>query len=351
MRPRSHLLAFVTLAFVVLAFAVACEDTPGAACVGGIVLPDGTCAARCDPAKCLPGNVCVDNACVLTCEAHLECTAGAQSCLPAVEDETAAAVSVCLDNGAAGVGAPCPLGDECTAPLGCLGAGVGDALAYCTRFDCAADADCPGGYECGLTRDPRAICGTDKGNGGRCGTTDAACVDPSMLSPDGPLIEGPDCILRRACVQRSACAPCASALDCSLVAGLDCVDVGGSSRCAATCLGDGDCKPSETCAAGACKPRFGTCEGTGGFCEPCRDDLDCAALGPTGACMEIFRGETACIDQAMPATCTTSDDCPTSPSGRHGTCIDETLGVVAGDPLYHHCTFPYDQATNAFGCW
>ena len=37
-------------------------------------------------------------------------------------------------------------------------AGQGDADAYCSSIDCKTDMDCPGGYFCGVTRDPHPIC-------------------------------------------------------------------------------------------------------------------------------------------------------------------------------------------------
>src|SRR5262249_166069 len=51
---------------------------------------------------------------------------------------------------------PCSVAPQCTdaecKPMTCLTAGPGDADAYCTKHDCKSDADCPGGYTCGITR-------------------------------------------------------------------------------------------------------------------------------------------------------------------------------------------------------
>jgi hypothetical protein len=333
--------------------AAACDTTPGATCVGGLVQADGTCVARCDPSRCLAGNVCVDNACALSCTSHLDCVAGEQSCTAKTEDGSGARVTVCVAHEPAGAGLACPLGSECADALVCVGSGGGDGEAYCSTEDCHADADCLPGFTCGVVRDPRAICGTDKGNGGRCGTTTLPCVEASALGAGGPLVEGPDCILHRTCVRRDDCAACAEDLDCSLVDGQRCVDVGGEKRCLAACAGDGDCASDRTCAAGVCQPRFGKCTGQGGFCEPCRDDLDCAVAGAsaTSACVEVYPGERACLDMRLPDACTTSDDCPTAPGGAHGFCLDETQGLDPSQPNYHHCYLPYVAEQSAFHCW
>ena len=76
-----------------------------------------------------------------------------------------------------------------------------------------------------------------------------------------------------------------------------------------------------------------------------------APLGAMGMCTELYRGETACIDGAYSTPCTTSDDCPVAPSGRHGTCLDEAVGLSPTDARYHRCWAPYDVATNEASCW
>ena len=99
-----------------------------------VVAEDGTCEAKCDPAKCLqqapmgddPGfkNTCVNNKCQLVCTTQKDCfnqtgdnsgyLANTQTCASAVEDGTKAAVTVCQSNGKArGFGTPCPHGWEC----------------------------------------------------------------------------------------------------------------------------------------------------------------------------------------------------------------------------------------------
>jgi hypothetical protein len=283
----------------------ACDDPD--ACPDGVVV-GGTCEGRCDPAECLPGNTCVDNRCTLECTSHLDCGAG-KACFAAGADD-GSAVQICR---VAEAITPCPNGDECGAPLVCMSAGPGDALAYCTKIDCTADAECAPGLWCGAR------------------TTGGA--------------------LQRLCLKRAPCAPCATDLDCSLELGMRCASLGDAHVCARTC-GDGDdCRTFEACEAGACVPRFGACSGSGAFCEPCVDERDCGDLGDTVRCGSQPSGERACFDTSMPDTCTTSDDCPASPSGLHGVCIDEVLGVSPGDDNYHRCYWPYHEDRSAFSCW
>ena len=59
-----------------------CSEEPGKTCVGGVVV-NGACQPKCDPAKCLDGNVCVTNAlgsqCKLACVSHKDCSWPAQA--------------------------------------------------------------------------------------------------------------------------------------------------------------------------------------------------------------------------------------------------------------------------------
>src|SRR4029078_9850470 len=53
--------------------------TTGEHCIGGIIDALGGCHAKCDPAKCLPGNTCVNNEGVLQCTTRNDCYSGHQS--------------------------------------------------------------------------------------------------------------------------------------------------------------------------------------------------------------------------------------------------------------------------------
>jgi len=323
----------------------------GEACDG--VLVDGRCEPKCVSSNCVAGNTCVDNRCALVCDSHLDCEIGTQSCVPAKEDDTGRAIFVCAESGKPAIGKSCPKGDECSAELSCLTRGSGDAEAYCTRFDCRDDKDCPGGFQCGTMRDPHAICGSSpqKGDNNICGKTDEPCIDPSSFSLGGAsYFEGSICLLRRLCFKRSQCSACESDLDCSLVSGQRCVQIGKDKRCARACAVDGDCDDDYRCVEGSCVPRFGACTGTGLFCEPCSDDEDCGSKGSSMGCYEMgLSGERACVDYSFSTACTKDTDCPKAPSGRFGKCLDELVGVQPGDSLYHRCFLPFESGEPS--CW
>lgn len=382
----------------------------GGDCFDGVII-NGVCEGKCDPALCVAGNVCVGNRCVLPCDSHDDCNAGAQSCLPAVEDDTGAAVTVCTGTFTSGVGLPCPVGDECgalfacpdggacgaslcgggactadpdlcpadqpdcglgtcddgttlckvptcdaaaCAALQCHTSGEGDALAYCTTPTCATDADCMPGFECALERAPGTICGdTSVGNHPACNTDGEPCIAEGDLASQG-LQKGSLCLLRAQCVKKTECSPCETDLDCSYTVNAHCTDLGGSKICAAACATDDDCFPDFQCTGGngdRCVPRFGACKGTGAFCEPCQNDLDCGGPGSGNACGEISAGRHACFDFNFPDACTVDSDCPDSPSGKPGECLDEPEGLSAGDSVYHRCYYPKNEGSGKFSCW
>ncbi len=400
--------------------------TSGGGCVGGIVI-DGECRAKCSPDKCIQPpegetwrNTCVENTCKLVCDAHSDCFLdGTQDCAAKTEDDTTAAVNVCVANGkASGFGNSCPFGNECDTqlacpngrpcgasncggdaaackkdsvacfgvenctlgvcdaagqpyhgkpcslepacpdneckPMTCLTSGELDADAYCGKHDCSTDADCPGGFWCGVTMDPHGICNSmpAKGDNNHCGTTADPCIDPANFGTDGATyFEGSLCILRRTCMKREACAPCETDLDCSRVDNQRCVQVGPAKNCAVNCNTDSDCEDDFTCQANSCVPRFGACKGQGNFCEPCLSDDDCGGVGTTMACIQGSGNQKACFDLSFPDACTTNADCPAAPGGKHGTCLDENFGVGPGDSVYHRCYLPINLSTNKTGCW
>lgn len=265
----------------------------------------------------------------------------------------------CVAEGAPFDGAVCHVGEACAAAecqaLRCTGAAPGDAYAFCTRDHCEVDTDCPGGWTCGTVRDPHAICGTNpvKGDNGFCGSTTEACIDPADFAKDGAsFFEGSLCLLKKSCVKRSPCMPCATDLDCSALPNQKCVQIGADKRCASDCGTDKDCPDDYACTAGSCTPRFGACEApTSTFCAPCVTDEDCGKKGSTWGCADLSSGGRGCFDEAFPDTCTTDADCPTSPSGIHGTCLNESFGVSPGDSIYQHCYLPLDLNSNKTSCW
>jgi hypothetical protein len=306
-------------ALFLMMLGVACSPAPEPQepqkCVGGVIRPDGTCEAKCVPDRCVANNTCVDNKCVLKCEAHSDCLPYSQECLPEVEDDTGAQIFTCQDVPVREFGDPCPNGNECDV---CFRSGPGDAKSYCTLL-CEADADCPGGYECGMVRDPHEICGTNKGNSGFCGTTSEPCIPSEELANYG-LVEGDLCAYKKMCLKKDVCATCETDVDCSRT-GTSCVPTeSGELRCAVGCGQDSDCEADKTCWEGHCLPRFGTCESAEPrFCAPCRYDADCG--GGTWGCIPLHGAEKACIDLSFPVACDTDADCPLSPGGRRGDCI------------------------------
>jgi hypothetical protein len=301
--------------------------------------------------------------------------------------------------------------NECTA-MTCITKGEGDAEAYCTHNDCVDDSGCPSGYYCGATRDPRDICGPtcnagacsddgdpcqgdgdcQKGNNGICGQTTEPCLDPSQFNANGAsFFEGSICLLRRTCLKRNECARCESHVDCSRGLGDVCTEAGADKVCARFCADDTDCRSDQACqpalvggnhqftckasprvACGspadcpaladgnpdecvprfACVPRSGSCFG-GGFCSHCLDDTDCGDASTRSACVSVTDGQNACYDFGAPSTCATGSDseCPQSPGGAFGECLDEGEQVSSSSPSYRTCWFPFDDADSRFTCF
>jgi hypothetical protein len=340
-------------------------------CSGGVIV-NGVCEGRCSPDKCLAGNTCVGNRCVLVCASQADCAPdGTQNCAPAVEDSTGAAIQTCQPNGkVAGIGTPCPNGTECAGfqacpdgspcasggcapelckPLTCTNSVKNNLGQYCTLADCKADTDCPGGYACEDQRDPHALCGSNppKGNNAYCGTTQDACVAAADFAKDGATYsEGELCLQRKYCKKRDYCWPCANDLDCGNLPGGRCVDVGGSNRCVAACAASSDCPANASCVAGTCQPSSGACEGQGKLCDVCQTDSDC----PGGYCYSTGR-ERACVPLNKGTPCTNDASCPTVQSGKQGTCLNDFQGVSPDSPLFGTCSLPQNKDTLFSGCW
>ena len=145
--------------------AAGCTEVEGDPCKGGVVNDvTGACEAKCDPSKCLEGNVCAANRCAPLCDTHNDCILGFESCQPTTDDTTGIAIQACLPSGvrpvpdvngyAAGFfGAPCPFGnDQCTGATACPN-GLSCDLNAC--------ADC--------TLDEVACAGKEPCNIGKCG--------------------------------------------------------------------------------------------------------------------------------------------------------------------------------------
>ena len=327
--------------------------------IGGKACPLGT--------ECKGLSACPDGT---PCNAA-QCGGSPETCVldkDACGDDPACLTGKCPDGAACSV-FKCAAA-ECKA-LSCHSAGPGDADAYCTHDDCKADGDCAPGYYCGAVHDPHDICGPkcvslkcdsglnkggacgkdsecQKGNNANCGKTTEACIDPANFAKDGATyFEAPLCLARMECLKRLDCAPCDSDLDCSGTPAQKCVDIAGTKGCARTCAVNKDCPDDFKCQTGACVPRSGACHGKA-FCEHCVDDRDCA---DGASCVEASGGQRACFKTPLDTKCTKDSDCPKSPSGKYGACLDETQNVTPDSSAYHYCYLPFNAPKSKFECW
>ena len=229
----------------------------------------------------------------------------------------------------------------------CISKGDADADAYCTENDCQADLDCPGGYYCGVSRDSRELCNSmpQKGNNNLCGkvSINTPCVPASDLGNGNTLFEGQGCILRKTCLKRNECAPCDTDVDCSQGIANHCITMAKESqkRCVKSCNVDTDCGRDFACqpsgdAGNVCVHRFGACEGTGKFCEPCLDDTDCGPITGTSVCFTHNDGQRGCGDISFPTMCVTSADCP---NRQWGTCFLRGRPGLASLPTLLHLSY------------
>jgi hypothetical protein len=252
---------------------------------------------------------------------------------------------------------------------------------------------CNGGPIAGSTCSSDSQC--QKGNDATCGTTMEECISPEQTNPQfgATFFEGPRCLMRSACLKRDTCAPCENNIDCSLGNGDVCISLFEDLVCARFCGVDSDCRPDHWCAEfiglsgktgtcatattiecadadecpngeacvprSICIPKGGPCRADPSlppeqrFCQHCVDDTDCAAPGDPGqwACLQVTNGEHACIDTALPWPCTVDSDCPASPGGAFGECLDEGEGVQPSSSAYHRCYFPFSAANGRFTCF
>jgi hypothetical protein len=238
-----------------------------------------------------------------------------------------------------------------------------------------------------------------KGNSTACGLSTEPCKDPATFKEnDATFTEGPICLMRNTCLKRNECAPCENNLDCTLGDAEACTSYGGKGVCARFCTKDvGDCRGDEFCqpyvpltqgATGTCKstpdvdcaapadcpeeldqlaadgcvarkvcvPASGACDASNAgptekFCHHCVNDFDCGDASSRFACQSPTEGQSACFDVDLTATCTTDMDCPSSPGGDHGECLDEQEGVGPTDAVYHHCYWPFDDLDMRFTCY
>jgi len=316
----------------------------------GRVFADSTFGTPCpDGGECW-GTVCPNG---LECDVNA-CPDGAgvphpEQCVPDVAacgGVQPCNIGTCGEEGPPCVVVTCPY-NECT-PLHCLSAGQGDADAYCTRHDCQQDSDCPGGWYCGVTRDPHDICGPtcvggscsddgdpctldgecQKGNNRSCGTTDEPCIQPNDFNLDGrSLFEGGLCLLRRTCLKREPCARCTSHVDCSGDSQMLCSDIAGQHVCTKICGDDGDCLRDETC-----MPSYPTCERT--VAVGCGDLMPESPACPHLPCLD---GICRMADGTLGPGCSTSAECPLEGCVGRSVCVP-SMGACRGDGGFcEHC--------------
>ena len=271
--------------------------TPGAA----------DAAPTCDTSKCAEGNECIEDQGVTEC--RLTCTSqrGATGCPASYSCITTDVASFCKPDkvqvtlGEGQYGAHCTSLDgkeaaECDQAQGffCQYIDRNDPNAFCTRYDCATDDDCTGGYYCGSANDIPAK------------AKQARTIGAT----------------HKVCLPRAYCAPCTTDLDCAPAddgTKQFCTsDSNGVNFCTKNCLKDTNCPDEAKCKddgdhGRACIPIAGTCVGDGLLCSPCRSDADCAAGG--GACVKSrYSTEKTCTVPSKVKCDITGDtavfDCP-----------------------------------------
>jgi hypothetical protein len=304
---------FVLLMASLLLSSAACSDGESASDAGVPEADSGMTAdagPTCDPSRCLAGNICVQNRCMLSCARHTGCPVG-------YDCEEIESQLVCAPNGKeigpGQFGTDCGLdGDaDCDSSKGfvCIG-GQDDPDAYCSKSNCSSDADCPGNYYCKeIDRD-----------------------DGSVLA---------------VCLKRGYCAPAGSLVDCNDSDAVFAKDDQGNGYCSRSCPGrdPNDCGESNGCYPAEdggfrCQPRAGTCLPQGTFCSRCLSRNDCPA---GGFCyVDTFSKEHMC---AQP--CSQEAPCPASPDGIQGSCYSSTTGAWEGGACLPTPFSDYDPPR----CW
>ena len=185
-------------------------------------------------------------------------------------------------------------------PLSCVTDGTATPTRSARSSTATRDTDCAAGYWCGTVRDPAR---RSAAPARRSATTSSAarrtdpCVDPTGRRRDGHDLRrgGQFCPSATAAPSAATARRARADLDCSLVAGQHCTRWA-ARRCAPPTAG-----PTPTactdhkCVSGACVEKFGACKGTGKFCEPCLNDLDCGGKGSGTVCVGLGAGQRACF--------------------------------------------------------
>ncbi len=321
------------------------------------------CSDTCSDSDCKTGNRCaVDSTgaseCRLVCGPNVACPTNYQ-CLPGAEGFNYCTPMRPLATGAIAQkngqwGARCNPSSNTTNDLSlnpdcdsaqsfwCHGRSPTDGEAYCTQFQCETNLDCAQGFACeDVNFAPNAI---------------TTVPQPGQTW--------------RVCQKRSYCSECESDADCYPKNGspMHCA-VGKDSRkfCTTECENDDNCQIDAACTTIAgtpnlCIPRAGSCHGDGGFCSPCRSDVDCLQNGNEGVCYQVdYTNErfctapssTACrvVNKKLQATCPKG-----GPEGSSVKGVSCFTNAIQGKPK-DHCYGLIQWGVNgtdpiAFpGCW
>lgn len=345
------------------------EAWEGKLCLGGDPLrkDTGPCTENAD-CNVAYGYACIEGACRLTCEVHEHC-GSTGACTATKEDASSKSVRVCepdgFPRGSGEYGAPCPYGTECAEGFECIGAGPGDANAYCTLRGCGDDEQCPTGFFCSTQREARPPCEEACGFAGR----DARdCVPDAEIGPGRAFECGRASLTYRVCLKRGFCNACETDADCLGRPNQVCAkDRSGEKACTVLCDRSVNSCPwgsaavcglwDEELGKETCAHRFGRCTGDGSGCHPCLDDDDC----PRGLCQENrFTGERFCVDLEANCDCPegtavscSGGGCPLTPApaSQPMACFGGT--ELAGSVFENTCVGAIGAGTAGehFGCW
>lgn len=327
----------VALGVAILAAAAAACSSEGGEAEPGTGTDAGG-APTCNPAACLPGNECLSDGketiCRLVCAIQEDCpfnyhcevrkSAPKPFCVKdrAVLQRKPGQWGVtCLPSGGQWENPACDVDNG----FACYGRSPTDAQAYCTRFDCVDDADCPGGWTCGSIN-----------------------ASPNVESTDREFFS-----TMKVCRRREYCAPCSTDLDCPKTEDGStqyCVtDATGEGRyCTRECTRDANCALDAVCAendevdgAKLCRPRSGVCRGDGSLCAPCGSDADCAE---NSVCVEADYSTERFCSEAVSAC----SKCPKNLDGIKISCLAEES---AATPKNHCVGTVAFGGQNVLGCW
>jgi hypothetical protein len=308
---------------------------------------------------------CVDGVCRVTCLLHSHCGPAGTCSEDAVDDEGQDVLLCAADafpRGPGEYGTACPRGNvDCSGEFRCIGAGEGDADAYCTGLGCDADGDCPAGMFCSHNLSGNPPCADACGLSGD--PTDPACIPTDAIGDGRPYRCADGLLELRVCLERQYCNDCETDADCRSVPGQLCArGSDGAKMCTIPCApGFLSCPwgTASSCAlwdesvgVPTCGHRAGSCHGAGNSCEPCIDDRDC----PRGFCSaNTFTSERFCVDEAATCECPSGaltclgGGCPETPGGLTMNCVPRAEDA-APDACYGAPTIQSDE-TSALGCW